>query len=164
MTWLDIVILVPLLIGVVLGLKRGVVTELFTILSVIGGFIGAKVWAPQVSHWLQHQVNWNGTICDVLAYALLFLAIAAALTVVGSLISRLLKAIKLGVVNRLLGALFGAGKWILIMFVVVFCVDKIDQTFHILKADLKSKSVVYQKTVYYANETLTTIQGEFKGL
>lgn len=161
MTWLDIAILVPLLIGLVLGFVRGVVTELFTILSIVGGFFGARAWAGPFSAWIQHQVNWNASICDVIAYALLFLAIATVLSIIGKLISKLLKAIKLGFVNRLLGGLFGSAKWVLIVFVVVFCVDRIDQSFHILNAQLKSQSHVYQQTVVYANKALSTIQTEF---
>lgn len=158
MTWLDIVILLPLLIGIVMGLIRGVVTELFTILSVIGGFFGAKLWAAGFSNWLHAQVNWSTQICDVLAYALLFLAVATVLAIIGKLVSKLLVAIKLGIVNRLLGSVFGAAKWLLIVLIIVFCVDKIDSQFGILKQDLKHNSPVYTTAVQYSHKALSAVQ------
>ena len=49
MTWLDIVILLPLLIGIVRGVMRGLITEVIAILAVILGFIGAKIWGQDLS-------------------------------------------------------------------------------------------------------------------
>ena len=162
MTWLDLAILLPLLIGIVTGLIRGVVTELFTVLSVVGGFFGAKLWAGDFSSWMHHQFNWADSICDVLAYALLFLAIAVVLSIIGNLLSKLLKAIKLGIVNRLLGALFGVCKWVLIMLVIVFCVSRADNYFGFLKSDLKNNSPVYKAAVIYADKAFIEVQRQAK--
>lgn len=158
MTWLDAIVLLPLLIGLVLGLTRGVVTEVFTILSVVGGVIGARIWAAPFSQWMQQQVSWAPSICDVIGYALLFLAIAIALSIVGRLLSKLLKAIRLGIVNRLLGGLFGACKWGLIVLLLVFCFNKLDSQFGILKADIKKNSVVYNGAITLSQQCLTAIQ------
>ena len=96
MTWLDIVILLPLLIGLVRGTMRGLITEVIAILAVILGFIGAKIWGQTFSTWLLTQFTWPQPVCDAVAYALLFLGIAIALNIVGRLLSKLLKAINLG--------------------------------------------------------------------
>ena len=158
MTWLDAIILLPLLIGLVLGFSRGVVAEVFTILSVVGGVIGARLWASPFSGWLQQQVSWSSSVCDVIAYALLFLAVAIVLSIVGRLLSKLLKAIRLGIVNRLLGGLFGACKWGLVVLLLVFCFNKLDTQFGILKADIRKNSVVYTEAVSLSEQCLTAIQ------
>ncbi len=162
MTWLDAIVLLPILIGLVLGLSRGVVTELFTILSVVGGVVGARLWASPLSTWLQGQVSWASSICDVVAYALLFLAIATVLAIVGKLISKLLKVIQLGLVNRLLGGLFGAVKWGLVVLLLVFCFNKLDAQFGILEEDLRTESVVYSQAVRLADDALSAIQVQLK--
>ena len=79
MTWLDIVILLPLLIGLVRGTMRGLITEVIAILAVILGFIGAKIWGQIFSTWLLTQFTWPQPVCDAVAYALLFLGIAIEL-------------------------------------------------------------------------------------
>lgn len=160
MNWLDVIILLPLLIGLVRGLMRGLVTELIAILAVILGCVGARIWGPVFSHWIAQQVSWAQAVCDVIAYALLFLAIAVVLNLLGKLFSRLLKAIHLGFVNRLLGAIFGSLKWAIIVLTLVFLTDRLDQQFHFMKDSVKSKSVTYQPAVQSANACLSVIRSE----
>ena len=52
MSWLDILILLPLLIGLIRGLMRGVIIELSAILSLIFGYIGARFLGAMFSAWL----------------------------------------------------------------------------------------------------------------
>ena len=154
MTWLDIVILLPLLVGIVRGVMRGLITEVIAILAVILGFIGAKLWGPPFSAWLMNQFTWPQPVCDAVAYALLFLAIAVALTIAGKLLSKLLKAISLAWVNRLLGATFGLLKWGLIVLAIVFCVNKLDQQFNFIQPELKKQSIIYPEAVKLADMAL----------
>ena len=160
MNWLDAIILLPLLIGLIRGLMRGLVTELIAILAVILGCVGARIWGPVFSHWIAQQVSWAQAICDVIAYALLFVAIAVALNLLGKLFSRLLKAIHLGFVNRLLGAVFGTLKWAIIVLTLVFLTDRLDRQFHFIKSELKQSSVTYQPAVESANACFSVIRSQ----
>ncbi len=158
MTWLDIVILLPLLIGLVRGTMRGLITEIIAIAAVILGFIGAKIWGKVFSAWLLTQFTWPQPVCDAVAYALLFLGIAIALNIVGRLLSKLLKAIKLAWVNRLLGATFGVIKWGLIVLAIVFCVNKLDEQFKFLQPELKKQSIIYPEAVKLADQALDYVK------
>ena len=154
MTWLDVVILLPLLIGLVRGFMKGLITEIIAILAVVLGFIGAKLWGQAFSAWILTQFTWPQAVCDAVAYALLFLGITIALNIVGRLISKLLKAIHLGWINRLLGALFGTVKWALVVLALVFCINKLDTQFSFLQPELKSSSLLYETAVKYADKAL----------
>ena len=143
MSWLDIVILLPLLIGLVRGLMRGFIVELTAILAVVIGFIGTKLWGGIFSVWLSEQFAWPEAVCVVTAYALLFLGITLLLNILAKLLSKLFKAVNLGWLNRLFGAVFGIAKWGVIMLFVVLCVHRLDQQFHYLKDDLKEQSSIY---------------------
>ena len=158
MTWLDIVILLPLLVGLVRGTMRGLITEIIAIAAVILGFIGAKIWGQLFSAWLLSQFTWPQPVCDAVAYALLFLGIAIALNFAGRLLSKLLKAIKLAWVNRLLGATFGLLKWGLIVLAIVFCVNKLDQQFNFLQPELKKQSIIYPEAVKLADKALDYVK------
>ena len=83
-------------------------------------------------------------MCSVLAHALLFLAVSISLHLLARLLTKLFKTICLGWINRLLGGLFGLVKWSLIILLVVFCIDRLDQQFQILKPEIKQQSVIYQ--------------------
>ena len=66
------------------------------------------------------------------------------LSLVGWLLSKLMKAIKLGWLNHLLGGLFGTLKWALILSLVINAVDLLDGTFHFIKPEIKQQSVGYE--------------------
>ena len=119
MSWLDIIILLPLLIGLVRGLMKGLIGEVFSIAAVILGLIGAKMWSAQFASWLLLQFEWPEAICIAIAYALLFLGIALALNIVAHLLAKLFQKISLGWLNRLAGGIFGIAKWGLVIMVIV---------------------------------------------
>lgn len=143
MSWLDIILLLPLLIGLVRGLMRGVIVEISAILSLLFGYIGARFLGAMFAAWLMHQFTWPEAVCSVIAYVLLFLGISIVVNIIARLLSKLFKAVNLGWVNRIFGALFGIIKWGLIMLCIVLCLHRLDYHFHFLQEDLKRQSVVY---------------------
>ena len=130
MNWLDVLILLPLLIGLVRGLMRGLISEIIAFVVVILGVLGSRFAAPSVSKCLLQWFLWPEGVCDIVAYALIFLAIAILLSIAAKLLTRLLRAIHLGWANRLLGGLFGVLKYGIIVLFAVFVMDKTDEAFH----------------------------------
>ena len=130
MNWLDVLILLPLLIGLVRGLMRGLISEIIAFVVVILGVLGSRFAAPSASKCLLQWFQWPEGVCDIVAYALIFLAIAILLSIAAKLLTRLLRAIHLGWANRLLGGLFGVLKHGIIVLFAVFVMDKTDEAFH----------------------------------
>ena len=59
MNWLDVLLLLPLLVGLVRVLMRGFISEVIAIVVVILGVIGARFAAPPLSAWLlTHNADW----------------------------------------------------------------------------------------------------------
>lgn len=144
MNWLDVLLLLPLLVGIVRGFMRGLISEIIAIVVVIFGVLGAKFWAPPFSHWLLAQFAWPQSVCDVVAYVLLFLGIAIALSLIARGLNKFLRAIHLGWANRLFGGVFGLAKYGIIVLIVIFAMEHTDQSFHwIDKSPVVKTSVVY---------------------
>ena len=164
MTWLDILILLPLLIGLIRGLMKGLIVEVTSIVAIILGFWGAKWWSAAFASWLMQQFEWSETACIVVAYALLFAGIALALNLVARLLSKLFQKIQLGWLNRLLGGIFGTIKWGIVIVVLVLCLHNMDKQFQFIQPELKEKSVVYTTLTPYAEKAWGEIksQGESK--
>ena len=158
MNWLDVLLLIPLLIGLVRGLMRGLVTEVIAILVVIIGVLGARSFAPPFSTWMHKQFAWQGEVCDVVAYVLIFLSIAIVLAILARLLSKFLKAIHLGWANRLFGGIFGICKYAILVLIVVFAMEKTNKSFHWLdKSKVVKTSIVYPyavEAVKYAEDAL----------
>lgn len=150
MNILDIIISLPIAYGLIRGLFRGLVKELTTLVSLFVAIICAKLYAPTVALYLQTLVTWSQQICEAVAYSAIFIVVAMALNIIGRLLSKMLSAISLGGINKLLGAVFGAGKWILIMMVIITIVNIFDERFHFIKDDVKQSSVIYPTMQKYS--------------
>ena len=158
MSWLDILILLPLLIGLIRGLMKGLIVELSSIVAIILGFMGAKYWSASFATWLMQQFNWSETACIVVAYALLFAGIALALNILARLLSKLFQKIQLGWLNRLLGGVFGVAKWGIVIVALVLCLHNLDKQFQFIQPELKDKSIVYTTLTPYAEKAWEEIK------
>lgn len=160
MTWLDILILLPLLIGLIRGLMKGLIVEVTSIVAIILGFFGAKLWSATFASWLMQQFEWSETACIVVAYALLFAGIALLLNVLARLLSKLFQKIQLGWLNRLLGGIFGTAKWGIVIVALVLCVHSLDKQFQFISPELKEQSVVYTSITPYAEKAWNEIKAQ----
>ena len=145
MSWLDIIILLPLLIGLVRGLMKGLVIEIASIVAIVLGYIGSRLWGAMFAAWLIKQFSWPETVCMVVAYALLFIGISLLLHILARAISKLFQKVSLGWLNRLLGGIFGTLKWAIIVLTLVLCVHRLDEQFQFIQPDLKEQSIIYMQ-------------------
>ncbi len=160
MSWLDILILLPLLVGLVIGIKRGLIIELTNLISIVAGAVCAHLLSAPVTIWIAQQFTWPEAVCSVVAYTLLFLTTSILMYLLGKLLTKLFKAVKLGWLNRLLGGLFGTAKWGIVIVALVLCVHNLDKQFGLIKPELKEKSVVYTTLTPYAERTWDAIKSQ----
>lgn len=158
MSWLDILILLPLLVGLVIGIKRGLIIELTNLISIVAGAVCARLLSAPVTIWIAQQFTWPEAVCSVVAYTLLFLTTTIILYLLGKLLTKLFKAVKLGWLNRLLGGVFGSAKYAIIVLFIVLCVDRLDTQFQFLKQDLKEQSVIYKSITPLSEHTWDTVK------
>ncbi len=146
--WLDVLILLPLLVGLVRGIMRGFISEIIAFVVVIFGVLGARMVAPSFSAWLLRSFAWPQEVCNVVAYVLVFLAIAILLSLLARMLTRLLRVIHLGWINRTLGGVFGLLKFAVLILIVVFAMEHTNRTFHWLdKAEIVKTSILYPYAV-----------------
>ena len=138
--------------------------ELSSILSVILGYVGARIFGAMFAAWLIQKFAWTEAVCAVVAYALLFVGIAIVIDIAARLISKLFKAIKLGWINRIFGALFGIIKWGIIMLFIVLCLHRLDDNFHFLQEDLKRQSALYSAATPLSEKMWTRVKQQVASL
>lgn len=152
MNWLDVLLILPLVVGLVRGMMRGLISEIIAIVVVILGVVGAKLWAPPFSAFLLKQFAWPQGVCDVVAYTLLFLAVAIVLSILARLLTKFMRAIHLGWANRIAGGVFGIAKYGILVLIAVFVMDRTNRSFHYLDdAPIVKTSVVYPQMVKVTN-------------
>ena len=106
MNTLDIVLLVAAAIGLLYGLKSGLVKQLSFGASIIIGLLQATIVYPRTAAWLQGLTEWDNLICTVAGFIIAFAATAAIVNIAGLILRWLLKALLLGWLDRILGAIF----------------------------------------------------------
>jgi membrane protein required for colicin V production len=118
MTAFDYAVLTVISASVLLGLWRGVVSEILALAAWIAAFLVARVVAADVAGGLAGQIAEPGMRLAA-AYVLVFVGVLLVFAIARMLISLLLKAVGLGLLDRLLGAAFGILRGILVVLAVV---------------------------------------------
>ena len=118
MTAFDYAVLTVISASVLLGLWRGVVSEILALAAWLVAFlvVGAEVSA--VAGRLTGQIADPGMRLAA-AYVLVFVGVLLVFAIARMLISLMLKAAGLGLLDRLLGAAFGVLRGMLVVLVAV---------------------------------------------
>jgi membrane protein required for colicin V production len=114
LTALDIIVLLAVASGAVLGGMRGFVTEATSLLAWIVAILAVRLFHPLVSEGLAGPVGTSAGAA-VLAFALVFGVTFLGVRLLGRSLGKKTKASMLGPVDRLLGFGFGAIKGLIIV-------------------------------------------------
>jgi membrane protein required for colicin V production len=114
MTPFDIVVLVVVGLSALFALSRGFVTELLSLLGWIGAFIGLRLFFGPVSAWMRGQIS-SAAGADILTLLLLFFGLLMLFRFVAGFLGDKVKRTSVGIVDRILGAAFGAVRGVLIV-------------------------------------------------
>ncbi len=118
MTWFDYAVLGVIGLSLLLGVFRGLVKELISLFGWIAAAVLASMFASQLSDWVPQSVG-NPVLRVAIAFVIVFLAVVAAAALLGWALSTLIKAAGMGLADRILGAMFGFSRGVLIALVVV---------------------------------------------
>ena len=115
---LDVILLVILLVTLVLGLIKGLVRQAIGLAAVVGGLVLAAAYYPGAGAFV-HKVISNPVVANFIGFLAVFAAVVAVGSLVGLLVSKLMKG-PLNFLDHALGGAFGFFKGVLICGVVVF--------------------------------------------
>ena len=118
MTAFDYAVLAVIAASALLGLWRGLVSEILALAAWVVAFLASRAEAPEVAGWLAGQIAEPG-IRLAAAYVLVFVGVLLVFAIARMLVSLMLKAAGLGVLDRLLGAAFGALRGIFAVWMAV---------------------------------------------
>ena len=104
MNWLDIVIIIAMLLAVFGGLKNGLVKGVVTLAGLIIGIVLAGRYYQTLGALL--PANWGGA-ADIVGFVIVLAVVMLVAAVIAFLLRGVLKAIMLGWLDRLGGAVFG---------------------------------------------------------
>ena len=118
LNYIDIAVVCLAVYGLGRGAFRGFFVEIASLLALVLGVFGALHFSSFTAHLLSNYIEWE--YLSLLAFALTFIGIIIGVAWIGKLLTKLAKVILLGFLNRLLGAIFGTCKWLVICGVLVW--------------------------------------------
>jgi len=104
--------------SVVIGLFRGLVEEVLSLIAYVAAFVVAVRYGPLAYEWLAGFIE-NSGLRAIVAYAGVFIAVLLAVGLVNVALGLLLKATGLSLADRGLGAVFGLVRGVVIVMVLV---------------------------------------------
>lgn len=119
MTSFDYLVLAIIGISMILSVMRGLLKEVLSIIGWVAAFFVAKTYASQVMPMMPEGIP-TESLRILAAFLVLFLATLLVSSLLGIAISTIFKRIGLGWLNRLLGAVFGLVRGVLIVCILVF--------------------------------------------
>lgn len=118
MTSFDYIVLAILVVSGFLGLLRGLVKEVLSLIAYLAAFLAAIWWAPRVSVWLTPYIV-NDLLRTAVAYAVVFVIVLLLVGLVNVTLGTLIKKTGLTPADHGLGSLFGVLRGVLIILVLV---------------------------------------------
>lgn len=151
MNYFDIIAIVPLLWGAFKGFKNGLIIEASSFAALFLGVMGAIKFSDLVSGFIIENFQIGETYLPIVSFAITFIGIVILIHLLARLLDKLVKAVALGIVNRIAGVVFGMGKFAVIISLVVLIIDRLNTTLNFLDPTLISESVLYTPLLNFSN-------------
>jgi membrane protein required for colicin V production len=119
MNWIDYTILGTLALSVLVGLWRGLVSEVLSLAAWVAAFWVAWTFGPGVAAQFEHSIALPAARI-LLGYGLCFVVVLIAGALLRFIARRLLWSTGLGGLDRLLGMAFGFARGVLLVTLAVF--------------------------------------------
>ena len=144
MSVIDIVLGALILFGLVRGFMKGLFVEVASLVALIAGVYGAIHFSNFAGEFLESKVDWNEKTINIVAFAITFVIIVLTIALAGKALTKLANFAALGIINKLLGGLFGGLKIALILSVVLIVFDKMNSTIPFTEEETLEDSVLYK--------------------
>jgi membrane protein required for colicin V production len=113
MTWLDYAVLVVLAASILWGVWRGLVHEVVSVASWVLAFLAANMFAGAMADLL--PASMAPEVRVLVSFVVVFIVVLIACTIVGHVLSKMMKVAGLGPLDRTLGGVFGLARALVIL-------------------------------------------------
>jgi membrane protein required for colicin V production len=117
-TSFDYVVLGVVTVSILIGSWRGVVSEILALVAWVAAIVAARTWAGSAGELIVADMS-DPLGRQVIGFVAVFVAVLILFALARWLMSLLLKAIGLRPLDRVLGALFGIARGVLVVWVGV---------------------------------------------
>lgn len=138
--WIDIVFTLVLAISFYRAYRKGLIKTVFAILAILIALFLTLKFSPAVIDLFEQSLKFGAAIAFILGTVITFLLAYYGMTMLGKLIERLIKTIRLNFLNKILGGIVGGFISIIILSFIMAFIDG----FHLIPEIQKESSFCYK--------------------
>ena len=169
MNYLDIIIVIPLLYGLIKGFSNGLVKEITGLLGLIIGVYVAINFSSYLYPKFTEFLGGYEKFVPIITFTTLFVVSILAIRLLGNILDKLTRILALGIISRILGSIFGVLKIIVLFSFLLFVLTEHElinrqiQKESVLLSPIQDVSVlIIPKINKHKNEVLNTIEKNTK--
>ena len=143
MSILDIILLICFIPAVIGGLRKGFISQVISIISIIAGIWVSYEFSSVVGEWIGQYIEASEKVMKLIAFAVIMIGVFIVLGIVGKFLEGILNLVLLGWLNKLLGVAFSLLKTALIVGLLIMLFSSINNNLHIVSEEVLAESVLY---------------------
>lgn len=159
---IDIVFICIVVFGLVNGFITGFIRQAASLGGLILAILGARYLSPIFEKLLRSWFSVSESLYSPLAYLIAFLLILFGCRLIALFLQKMAKWAMLGGVNRILGMVFGALKYILLLSVLVNVYELADPGFIVIPRKYKENSRLYEPVKTVVRKVFSFVPESFK--
>lgn len=144
MNYIDIILCIPLVWGLYKGFTKGLIIEAATMVAFALGVWGGIHLSDFLANKISEGFNWQSKYLPIVSFALTFLVIVILVYFIAKLIQRMVDGMALSAINKIGGAVFGALKFAMVMSVIIFMIDAVEESYPMISFKTKEESLLYK--------------------
>ncbi len=150
MNYLDIIFLVPLLFALYRGFRKGIIHMVASLAALVLGIFGAIKLRPLFASLLDSLFDISPDYMNVIAFSVAFVSIVLLIHLVAFVVEKLIKAVALNLVNRLLGMGFGLLVTAFVISMILWPVNQVNEEKQLIKPERIERSLLYRPLSAFA--------------
>lgn len=124
MNWLDIAILCICTVLLLIGIKRGLIDQIFSAAAILGGILCAIIFYDFAGELvIRSGILENRPIANIIGFLVVFISAYIVIQLLGWIASKLVGTLKLGWLNRISGGFLGVLIGVLLSSLLISAVN-----------------------------------------
>ena len=127
MNYFDVLVFIILTYGLLSGFFKGFVVEIAGVIALILGLLGSFKFSNVLGNTVQFFIDWDSKTIQIVSFIFLFILIIYSISLLAKMITKTLKLIALGWLNRILGGFFGILKWAVVLSAFTLIISELNE-------------------------------------
>ena len=158
MNYLDIVLALLLITGMIRGFIKGFIFEVAVLGALFLGLYAAFKFSAFAEPYVLKMFDANPRTVHYISSFIMFLVVSVGIYFLAKLFEGLIKIATLGIFNKILGAVFGGVKYALVISVALYFFNRLDTTYSWVSPDKKADSHLYYPLLKIAPSVLPVMK------